>query len=55
MLLFLSHYGDTKCILLEMTNAGLVNHTSVQAITRKQQQILLSKFNKIKIKYLKKI
>lgn len=38
-----------------MTNAGLVNHTSVQAITRKQQQILLSKFNKIKIKYLKKI
>jgi len=33
-----------------MTNAGLVKHTSGQDVTRKQQQILLSKFNNIKSK-----
>lgn len=55
MLVSLSYYSDKKCILLEMTNAGLVKHASGQEVTRKQQQILLSKFNYIKIKDLKKI
>jgi hypothetical protein len=45
----------TKCILLEMTNADLVKHTSAQEVTRKQQQILLSKFNNIKVNDIQKI
>lgn len=38
-----------------MTNADLVKHTSAQEVTRKQQQILLSKFNNIKVNDIQKI